>query len=270
MSKWFSGVLILILGLGMIGTTAAQEQPSLLGVRGILTDNRAVQDDLTFENSMHLYAFDGQANAAITLTMNATSGTLDPFLLLLASDGRVVAWDDDSAGNLNAFINTSLPDDGVYFVLASTLYTLYQPALSEDDLDGRYSLALTGAGLTQDLPVDAATLDLPLLRLDTPTNGLIDEESPVALAALPVQDSVTIDISAGSTDFDPMLYVFDMEGQRVALDDDGLDGWNAVVQGLALDEAGEYLVLVSTFDFHKTGDYGMTGGNFTLTVRRSS
>jgi hypothetical protein len=269
MKNWMLVVLVGLL-IGAWPAMAQETTDSSIGVRGVLVDGQSYEGDLTAENSMHLYAFQGSSGASVTLSMSQTGGTLDPFLVLLGSDGHTLAWDDDSAGNLNASLSASLPDNGVYFVLASTLYSLYENAES-DEVDGSYELQITGAtDPGGELALDANTLGLSNLTLDTPSNGAIDENFPVALAVLTVQDSITVDVNATSTEIDPLVYVFDVDGQRIGIDDDSMDGRNALISTLPLDEPGQYLVVVSTFDFHKVNDYGLTGGAFTLTVFRSA
>lgn len=67
-----------------------------------------------------LWAFTGQADAVISIYMNATVGEIDPALRLFAPDGTLVASDENSGGGLNAMIaGVKLPQMGTYLIQAS-------------------------------------------------------------------------------------------------------------------------------------------------------
>lgn len=63
------------------------------------------------------YAFEGQADDAITIEM--TSNNLDAFVQLLDEDGELVGEDDDSGQAFNARLQITLPTDGTYTIIAS-------------------------------------------------------------------------------------------------------------------------------------------------------
>ncbi|MCC7450557.1 MAG: hypothetical protein IT324_24290 [Anaerolineae bacterium] len=67
-----------------------------------------------------LWAFNGQADATITIAMSVTVGELDPALRLFAPDGSLVASDENSGGGLNALIaGVRLPQIGTYLIQAA-------------------------------------------------------------------------------------------------------------------------------------------------------
>ncbi|GAB4376723.1 MAG: hypothetical protein Kow00121_24340 [Elainellaceae cyanobacterium] len=49
----------------------------------------------------------------------AVSPDFDSYLFLLDPDGNVIAQNDDGGGNLNAFIETELPEDGLYTIVVN-------------------------------------------------------------------------------------------------------------------------------------------------------
>ncbi|MDD5656823.1 MAG: carboxypeptidase-like regulatory domain-containing protein, partial [Elusimicrobia bacterium] len=66
-----------------------------------------------------LYTFAGRRGQPVTMEMTAT-GFYDDYLMLYDPNGRLLASDDDSAGNGNARIsNLVLPADGLYTIAAS-------------------------------------------------------------------------------------------------------------------------------------------------------
>lgn len=78
------------------------------------TDNYLVEDNSYIDT----YTFTGRAGQRVIITM--TSQEVDSYLILLDANGNSVVQDDDSAGGLNARIDTVLPADGVYTVYANT------------------------------------------------------------------------------------------------------------------------------------------------------
>jgi hypothetical protein len=204
--------------------------------------------------------------------MTKTDGDVDPFLILLRQDGRVEAWNDDSGGDLNASLNWTLPANGIYFALATTPYTLYRSGDSDDNAEGSYRIEITGANNTaDDLELDPSQLRIPRIQLDSSLQGSLSEDQPVFLAWLNVQDSILVDLAAPSNQADTLMYVFDVEGNRIAVDDDGgPDGISAFVPELPLTEPGQYLIIVTSYGFYEVNERGTQGGAFNLVVSRSS
>lgn len=62
----------------------------------------------------HIYTFEARANAYAQITLQRTSGTVDPLLTLLAPDGSALAIDDNSGGGRTARLNVRLPQAGRY------------------------------------------------------------------------------------------------------------------------------------------------------------
>lgn len=101
------------------------------------------------------YTFDGFANDIITISMDATSGSLDTLLLLLDSQGNIVDSNDDRAqGATDAQIaNFRLFTDDAYTIIA----TRYGKNVG--GTEGGYQLLLTGP--SGDLPQEVLDLGLP-------------------------------------------------------------------------------------------------------------
>jgi hypothetical protein len=80
------------------------------------------------------YSFNGSSGQNITLSMS--SSAIDTYLGLANLSGTFVIEDDDGGGGTNSRINTTLPESGMYIILANT-------ALPNQF--GNYALSLTGA-----------------------------------------------------------------------------------------------------------------------------
>jgi len=105
---------------------------------GELVQGRLEEGDNVLPNNSYfnLYAFEGRAGQQVTIEL--TSDQIDPSLLLLFAqeeEQKLIAQNDDiSPQNFNARITTTLPSDGVYFVLASAF---------EQGETGRYQIQAT-------------------------------------------------------------------------------------------------------------------------------
>lgn len=101
----------------------------LLDQVGELTD-----DSPTLENDdtpHEVIEFTGTQGQAVTIDL--ASPDFDPYLFLLDEEGNTIARDDNSGGNLNARMRTTLPDDGTYFIVVNS---------NREDDRGRYRLTV--------------------------------------------------------------------------------------------------------------------------------
>jgi hypothetical protein len=90
------------------------------------TIGQPASGQITPDNYFDVYVFDGTIGQTVTISMNATSQTLDPKLFLIAPSGAEAAQNDDAeAGvNKNSLIqNYELEEDGQYVIIA-TRYAL--------------------------------------------------------------------------------------------------------------------------------------------------
>ena len=78
------------------------------------------------------YSFNATAGQQVTITMNGTTGNLDPYLYLIGPDGYVAVQDDDGNGNSDSRI--PMPSSGSTFTLPQT---------------GKYNIEATSYGLQQ-------------------------------------------------------------------------------------------------------------------------
>ncbi|MBZ0297963.1 MAG: pre-peptidase C-terminal domain-containing protein [Anaerolineae bacterium] len=114
-----------------------------------------VEGIITSGNYYQVYSFEGIASDIITISMNATSGSLDTLLLLLDSDGNIVDSSDDRAQGVTdaQILNLRLFEDDTYTVIA----TRYGKDVG--GTEGGYELLLTGP--SGDLPQEVLDLGLP-------------------------------------------------------------------------------------------------------------
>lgn len=141
-------------GVAPNGTLSPEAQDVLSSAEEIARGT-AVQGVITNEQPFQAYRFTAQANDVVTITLNATSGSLDPLVFLLDANGNLIDTNDDAdVGVTNSSIRDRLlVTDGSYTVVA----TRYGQELG--GTEGNYELTI--AGPTADVPAEVLALNLP-------------------------------------------------------------------------------------------------------------
>ena len=106
----------------------------------VITSGAAINGSITQDNKFDLYVFEAAAGDLVSISMNATSGTLDPTLYLVGPFGNLIAENDDAVAgeNTNSLIaNLTLPESGQYIIIASHFGALY------GGTTGTYTVTLT-------------------------------------------------------------------------------------------------------------------------------
>ncbi len=145
--------------LGPIGvaqeTILSSAGRAVLDNPAAITRGTPVQGAITSEQPFQAYTFTGEANDVVTITMNATSGSLDPLLFLLDANGNLIDTNDDSAeGITNSAIRDRLLVTGGTFTVVATRY-----GQEIGGTEGNYELTI--AGPTADIPAEVLALNLP-------------------------------------------------------------------------------------------------------------
>jgi hypothetical protein len=168
----------------------------------------------------------------------------DPFLTLYGPDGKEISHDDDSGEGLNSWLEFIAPAAGDYYLEAKGF---------GEDATGKYTITLL-AGEIPGVADGAEPLNV----------GAEGRTSVIAPAG--DKDWFSIDlvegrpyrfnVKTGDTNglADPVLTIFDQNGNQVAQDDDGGTGNNAYLNFVST-KGGTYYAQVSSFDEHGTGSY---------------
>ncbi|HLU11329.1 MAG TPA: PPC domain-containing protein [Oceanobacillus sp.] len=123
-----------------------------------ITIGETVSGTITNEDPYQAYSFTANANDLVTVSMNAQSGSLDPFLALIDANGNTIRFNDDVATGVTdaGLSNVLLPTAGTYTVIA----TRYGKELG--GTEGTYTLTL----LTQATDLSEEFANLPLGSLE--------------------------------------------------------------------------------------------------------
>jgi hypothetical protein len=117
------------LDVSIFRTEIANADPIAVGstVSGVITNNTPAQ----------VYTFTATAGTTVNINMNAQSGSLDTYLVLLGPDNTPLVSNDDAGDTTDAGITRALAVDGTYTIIA----TRY--GLTIGGTEGEYTLTLT-------------------------------------------------------------------------------------------------------------------------------
>ena len=189
-------------------------------------DPVALNDPITLGNTitgtiddrhpMQLYPLNGTANTVLDVAMKASSGKLDPFLIVLDPKGREIARNDDvSTDDHNAAVTgLVLPENGVYVIVAGR----YQQMFGENS--GSFDLSVNAGSDTTPITGEFASVTGYNSLIDGSLDSTHGEDLYTFRAA--AGDVITIQMSHSSGDLDPHLTLTDNLGNPLMSNDDNL------------------------------------------------
>jgi hypothetical protein len=239
------------LTLERVGVVSAQGTTLIYGI--------PVTDTISNTQPQVYYTFRAEAGDILTVDMQRTSGTLDPYLQILNRDRFVVASNDDVAegGSHNARIDNFLVEEtGVYIVVA----TRYGEA--SGDSVGNYILSVYEGSNSG---IGNSTLAPEEILYNQPTEGELNAARPQRYYRFSAREDDVISISMVRTSgsLDSYLVLADSSLRALAEDDDSGGGKNALIEGFRIPGDGEYIVMAMRFGV-ETGD---TQGGYRLQIQ---
>lgn len=227
-------------------------------IRGQLGDTSNILPDGSFFNG---YVFEGQAGQQVAIDM--VSREIDPYVILISlDDEEFYVEDDDSGGDFNARLVTTLPVTGRYVILANSY------AQGER---GGYELSLSqiggGGGSASSHSHNGGTTlgggssgELILRRQGSlgsgdalaPDNTYYDEYSFQGRAG----QQVTITLE--SSEFDTYLALGDNNGNLIDSNDDFQSGSTNSQIVVTLPQDGDYIIIVNGYSPADQGRYSLT------------
>lgn len=173
-----------------------------------------------------------QGTVGRTIEIRVVSAEFDPAATLIGQDEVQLAASDDSRGSKNAILGPlMLPYSGIY------------------------QLAVAGAPLMMAQGADSGSFQveieevrpLPLRPGETPF--VLTAESPRLYYSLPLLagDTLTVSVDTGGS-LDSLLQLVAPTGGELAFDDDSGGGLDAEFSKLAIEQSGDYILVVASFD----------------------
>lgn len=231
---------------------------------GVITFGETVRDIIGQNTAEFRYRFSASAGQQVDIRMNATSGSLDPLLLLLDESGRELVRDDDGGESFNAFIEAfTIPEDGIYIIVA----TRFQQTVGTSV--GDFELVLTTSGAGDQTPPVADLLSDNALVYGELIYGAISRtvfEQRYTFQGEAGQ-VIGVEMKALNGNLDPFVVLLDAEGSEIVSNDDdpqgrGLDSY---LRAVTLPESGVYTIVATRYN-QADGD---TEGEFVLRLESS-
>lgn len=251
----------------------------------------SVDGEITNDAFAQVYCFEGGAGDSVTISMAATDGDLDAYLLLTSSTDltTVFAENDDNTdvrGSTDALITFTLPQDGVYLIVATRLGT------ERGDSEGAYTLELTLGEAAQSAadatptptptptPTESATetsaaascdsiaLDegeLITLAYGDTLEGEISDDQPVTVYCFEGEagDEIVISMVATDGDLDTFLILTDSSYETNLAENDDVSSRNTDSEIVfTLEADGAYLIAATRFEITE----GDSSGSYELTL----
>lgn len=173
-----------------------------------------------------------QGTAGRTVEIRVESAEFDPAATLIGRDEALITASDDSRGSKKAILGP-----------------LVLP------YSGSYQLAVAGAPLMMAQGADSGGFQVEIEELRPVP--LRSGETPFALTAesprlyyrlsLSAGDTLTVSIDTGGS-LDSILQLVAPDGGEFAFDDDSGDGLDAEFSKLAIEQSGDYILVVASFD----------------------
>jgi hypothetical protein len=221
-------------GAGAVSAVAQTGSSSGIQV-GALRDGDTTLDSGEFFDS---YPLQGSAGQEVVIDLR--SDDVDPYLILIAPNEETEQNDDFEGSAQRSVIATTLDQDGEYTVVVTT----YAPEES-----GAYTLNISQGGGDAGVRSETGALASGDETIDS------GEFADVfRIQGTPGQELVA---TVSSTDFDTYLMVVGPGDDRSENDDlEGRPGVSEVQ--MTLGEAGEYRVVVTSYEAGETGSYALT------------
>jgi len=180
---------------------------------------------------------EGQAmRAGLTPAESGGEPLGDPYLVLYGPDGSEILRDDDGGDGLNSFFEFQAPAAGRYFIEVRGF---------GDDAQGRYALNILGGEIGNSF--DSADYLMPNSEGRVSMINATDDQDWFAVEMVEGRP-YRINVEGFGEDAlgDPVVTLYDAQGNEVASDDDGGTGLNAYLSFTSV-TGGPYFASVSSY-----------------------
>jgi hypothetical protein len=269
-------LIVLVMALSVVAVHAQEDGGGdpIIPQFPLLRSGEAVSGTLEGDVTAQLFAFNAAAEDTVTVNMMMDAGSdVFPFIVLLGPAGQAVATSAQGA------ITTDIPIPGTYFVIATTSEAIDGRIVQEYEQPQPYTLSVSGNN-----PPPAANGRYAFFLTPVETGELFEEgysspSEPVYYFAYEGSEGETITVTmvAQEASLDPMLFLFDAEGDRLAVNDDAEtlqlpDPADAALEDVRLPQSGLYFIFATDAFFYEIPnetedtENPYEGGDFELLI----
>lgn len=220
-----------------------------------------VSGTVTDETFRVLYTFAGKTGDVVNITMTATETTLDPVVILIGTDNRLIGRADDSGDlalpDTARIQSVELPADGAYFIVATRF------GQDRGTTVGAFTLTLERVGLINEVGENI------VLRFGQSVVESISDTQPqreFVFSALR-GEVITIKMKRITGDLDATLVLTDAAGSVLLTNDEDSDAPGTSDAGINLyrvRESGNFVIIATRYG----GSAGTSEGAFSLSLDR--
>jgi hypothetical protein len=265
LSRWAAFIVIVTMLVALTSVLSRAE-----AAQGTIAYGQTVSGKLNNQSYFDLWQFQGNRGDRVTILMQG-DGNLDPYVGLIdGATQEVLAEDDDSAGNGNPAIETTLSAAGTYVIVA----TRY--GFDTGTTQGQYTLSLSGGTGPQNVSNTTTTTGPQMISegvyymgdmvMETPVQGTIDSNSYAQVYTLQADQGTDLLVAmfADSSALDSYVIFANSDGDVLAEDDNsgsqvGGSTEDAFLR-LTIPQTGAYLVIATRAGV----DQGMSSGAYQL------
>ncbi|QPC80681.1 pre-peptidase C-terminal domain-containing protein [Phototrophicus methaneseepsis] len=251
-----------------LGLPDTQEPAEIVSVP-IEEDFFEYAGEITDQQQRVEFTFEANENDIVEISMSRSSGDLDPLIQIRDSDDDVVVENDDDerGGTRNAYLQDFvIPATGTYTIIA----TRFQQALGTSQ--GNFDLSferqigeIVVDNTAQPQGTSGAPTDTMLSYGETAQASITDTIYEVLFEFEGMAgDRVTIRMTHGDGDLDPLLLLKNESGATLIQDDDAAGNRDALINEYVLPRDGTYTIVATRFQ----QQLGTTKGNFTLDLEQ--
>lgn len=206
------------------------------------------------------YTFQAQAGDIVNVSMRASSGNLDAYVLVTDSAGFILADSDDILGSLDAEVEgLFIPADGTYFIIATRYGQQVGSTGQVGTSSGNYILTLQEAansGLG-----NSAQGAIPI-RMGDRVEGVISADAVVRYYRFEARqdDIINIRMSRINGNLDSYIALTNAGLQELVANDDFGGSQNSFIEDYRIPANGTYYILATRFE----GESGRSTGRYRL------
>ena len=235
-------VFCLNIGIANAGDKVQTIPATGLNIEGSVSNNEPTVVAKPGDLRTKTYQVKLTGGKAYVVEMN--SQQFDTYLVVQDNDGKTIAEDDDSGGGLNSRLLLTPTKDGVFKIHAAALGG-----------NGNFLLKVKEAAAASD-PKKVYDPAKGIVALE----GNISNDTKAIVYQVKLEKGMRYQIDLMSRTFDAFLTLNDVDGKKIAEDDDGGIGLNSRIV-IEAETSGTYRIIASSL--------GMTGrGSFQLTIEK--